>query len=38
MLQQNPKTGIDKERVENIIFINDIPKKIAEKKELDTKE
>lgn len=37
-LGQDPKTGNDKERVENIYFINDIPKKIAEKKEIDIKE
>ena len=40
-LGQDPKTGDDKERVENIYFINDIPEKLKElkgKKELDKKE
>ncbi len=40
-LGQDPKTGDDKERVENIYFLNDIPKKLKElkeKKELDKKE
>ena len=36
-LGQDPKTGDDKERVENIYFINDISK-LKEKKELDVKE
>lgn len=38
MMQQNPKFGDDKEHIENIIFINDIPRKLKEKKELDLKE
>lgn len=37
-LGQDPKTGDDKERVENIFFINDIGEKLKEKKELDVKE
>lgn len=30
-MQQDPKYGEDKEKIENIIFINDIPKKLEEK-------
>lgn len=40
-LGQDPKTGNDKERVENIYFIDDISsklKELKEKKELDLKE
>ncbi len=37
-LGQDPKTGDDKERVENIFFINDIGGKLKEKKKLDVKE
>ena len=30
-MQQDPKYGEDKEKIENIIFINDMPKKLEEK-------
>lgn len=35
---QNWKEGTDTEHIENLIFINDIPTKLKEKKELDVKE
>lgn len=33
MLQQNPKFGEDKERIEGVTFVFDIPTKLKEKKE-----
>lgn len=38
MLQQNPKFGDDKEHIEGITFLFDIPAKLEEKKKLETKE